>query len=123
MKSCRTRRDKLAAFFIVALLLGWAFIAVNCQVIVPRQGWSEEWGPIVPHETFPGDCSICHVPDRWDVLKEDFAFDHEKETGHPLTGAHGRAACLRCHNDRGPVAAYAARGCAGCHVDPRAATR
>ncbi|MFQ5653751.1 MAG: hypothetical protein ACE5GW_03350, partial [Planctomycetota bacterium] len=31
---------------------------------------------------------------------------------------HERAVCLRCHNDRGPVAAFAERGCGGCHADP-----
>jgi hypothetical protein len=73
---------------------------------------------MVPHTTFPGDCGLCHVPESWDVLKEGFQFDHEKETGVALLGAHARASCLRCHNDRGPVAAYAERGCGGCHVDP-----
>ena len=28
------------------------------------------------------------------------------------------AACLRCHNDRGAVERYVARGCSGCHSDP-----
>ena len=35
----------------------------------------------------------------------------------PLAGAHEQARCLRCHNDRGPVATFAARGCSGCHED------
>ncbi len=34
-----------------------------------------------------------------------------------LDGAHAHASCLRCHNDRGPVADFAARGCSGCHED------
>ena len=122
MKSFPSRRDTLAKIFIMALLPSWAVIGVNCEILVPRQGWSEKWGPMVPHQTFPGDCGICHVPERWDVLKEDFSFDHEQETGYPLTGAHARAVCLRCHNDRGPVEAYASRGCAGCHVDPHQST-
>lgn len=99
-----------------------ATILVNCRPDVPREGWDENWGPLVPHHTFPGDCGICHVPDRWDVLRDDFSFDHEKETGYPLEGAHAEAACLRCHNDRGPVTAYVARGCGGCHPDPHAAS-
>jgi hypothetical protein len=36
----------------------------------------------------------------------------------PLHGAHADAACLLCHNDRGPVQQFAARGCGGCHADP-----
>lgn len=108
--------------FSVGLLAAFAVVALNCEVVVPRHGWNKKWGPMVPHETFPGECSLCHVPERWDVLREDFSFDHAKETGHPLEGAHANAACLRCHNDRGPVAVYAARGCRGCHFDPHKAT-
>ena len=76
----------------------------------------------MPHNTFPADCGICHIPDRWDVLRDDFSFDHEKETGYRLEGAHAEAACLRCHNDRGPVTVYVARGCGGCHPDPHASS-
>jgi hypothetical protein len=32
------------------------------------------------------------------------------------------AACLGCHNDRGPVQVYVNRGCGGCHPDPHTAT-
>jgi hypothetical protein len=53
----------------------------------------------------------------WNTLVEGFEFDHEAETGVALDGAHDQAACLRCHNDRGPVDMFAARGCAGCHED------
>lgn len=73
---------------------------------------------MVPHHTFPGDCGICHIPERWDVLRDDFEFDHMAETGYALEGFHLEAACLRCHNDRGPVSVYVARGCGGCHADP-----
>jgi LSD1 subclass zinc finger protein len=83
-----------------------------------RDQWDKKWGPLVPHKTFPRKCDLCHIPERWDVLRPDFHFDHLKETGYPLEGAHATAACLRCHNDRGPVSAYVARGCSGCHVDP-----
>ncbi len=99
-------------------LFALAMTLVTCGLVVPRKGWSKRWGPLVPHKTFPGDCSLCHVPDRWDKLRDDFSFDHEKETGVALKGAHKKAACLRCHNDFGPVEAYVARGCAGCHQDP-----
>ena len=88
----------------------------------PRPQWSEEWGPMVPHHTFPADCSLCHYPDQWDVIRDDFEFDHAKETGFALEGAHAGASCLRCHNDRGPVEVYMERGCGGCHVDPHGST-
>lgn len=107
---------------ILLLAIAMVIVLVNCRPNSPRQGWSKRWGPIVPHESFPGDCGICHVPDRWDVLREDFAFDHDAQTGYPLEGAHAQAACLRCHNDRGPVQVYVMRGCGGCHPDPHTAT-
>ena len=84
----------------------------------PRQSWSEHLGPVIPHDRFPGDCSLCHVGANWHTMRAEFRFDHARETGVPLAGAHAAARCLRCHNDRGPVAQFAARGCAGCHEDP-----
>lgn len=82
-----------------------------------RQGWWSGLGPVVPHDTFPADCKLCHVGDGWNVLTHDFEFDHERETGVPLEGSHAHAQCLRCHNDRGPVATFAEQGCGGCHED------
>ncbi|MCF7816274.1 MAG: hypothetical protein K9M54_00190 [Kiritimatiellales bacterium] len=111
---------RMVPFLPSLLLAGLVVLMASCHFIVPPQGWSKKWGPMVPHKTFPGDCSLCHVPESWSVLKKDFSYDHEKETGYPLEGAHADAACLRCHNDRGPVEAYVARGCSGCHVDPHA---
>lgn len=120
--SSTSRRRRLAARVLsVAILLTASALVVNCDLIVPREGWNEQWGPLVPHGKFPGKCELCHVPEGWEVLRPDFAFDHAKETGTPLNGAHAIAACLRCHNDRGPVEAYVARGCGGCHVDPHKA--
>lgn len=112
-------RNAAAAAALLALAL--ALVAVRCESIVPRHSWSREWGPMVPHQTFPMDCAECHYPSSWDEIKADFAFDHGAATGHPLEGAHAEAACLRCHNDRGPVKSYLARGCGGCHVDPHKA--
>ena len=83
----------------------------------PVNGWKAARGPVVPHDKFPDDCRICHQGDGWHKIREDFRFDHEKETGTALHGAHKSAECLRCHNDRGPVVSFAARGCSGCHED------
>lgn len=85
---------------------------------VPVQSWWKSRGPVVPHEKFPADCSLCHDGKGWTAIRADFVFDHAKETGVALEGAHAQAECLRCHNDRGPVAMFAARGCSGCHEDP-----
>lgn len=82
----------------------------------PNEWWAER-GPVVPHATFPASCDLCHAGDDWTTLRDDFEFDHLARTGVELEGAHARAECLRCHNDRGPVTAFAARGCKGCHED------
>lgn len=96
-----------------------AFLAaVACANFVPMQGWDPQAGPVVPHDSFPADCSLCHTGSDWHTLREDFTFDHAKQAGVPLVGAHAQAPCLLCHNDRGPVQQFAARGCGGCHADP-----
>jgi hypothetical protein len=100
----------------VAILLALGVVA--CVNLVPRQGWDPAFGPVVPHDTFPADCSLCHAAGDWHTLRADFAFDHEVATGVALRGAHGDASCLLCHNDRGPVQQFAAQGCGGCHADP-----
>ena len=82
-----------------------------------RHSWQRQDGPVVPHDTFPADCSLCHEKGSWHELRDDFEFDHGKETGVVLFGAHQGAKCLRCHNDRGPVGVFSKRGCAGCHDD------
>ena len=111
-------RQKMFIYFVLSVT-GIMFV-INCRPEVPRENWSKRWGPLVSHRTFPGDCSICHVTERWDTLRKDFTFNHENKTGYALEGAHAEAACLRCHNDRGPIMAYVARGCGGCHPDPHA---
>jgi hypothetical protein len=102
----------IAGFVLLACTASW-----SPAVRTPRQGWLEVRGPVVPHDGFPADCSLCHEGDDWHTIRQDFLFDHELETGVPLVGAHATAECLRCHNDRGPVGAFARRGCAGCHED------
>lgn len=92
---------------------GW----VACQTFTPRQGWKPEYGPVVPHDTFPTDCALCHTGGNWKTIRADFTFDHGKETGVELHGAHRSVSCLLCHNDRGPVKLFASQGCTGCHVD------
>ena len=105
-----------------ALLLSFA---LSCALHSDRpsavQRWWSERGPVVPHDSFPADCSLCHTEEGWRSIRADFNFDHEKETGVKLEGAHVAAECLRCHNDRGPVSMFATRGCAGCHEDPHRA--
>jgi len=104
-----------------ALLSGLAlvFLVLACAVSGPRgiaqHRWWNGFGPVLPHDGFPADCGLCHVGEGWWELVPDFQFDHARETGLPLEGAHSSAQCLRCHNDRGPVEVFASQGCAGCH--------
>jgi len=113
-------RLKMLARPHVLLLVGIAVLAA-CVVPDSRSGARHRWwaglGAVIPHESFPAECELCHVGDEWNVLTDDFTFDHERETGVPLVGAHQNAHCLRCHNDRGPVADFTQQGCTGCHED------
>ena len=106
---------------LIAYLSALAIFVGACVAPGPVSGSEHRWwtglGPVLPHDTFPGNCKLCHVGESWNTLVDDFRFDHEVNTGVPLEGAHARAQCLRCHNDRGPVAVFDAQGCAGCHED------
>jgi hypothetical protein len=113
---------KKRKLWVILLIISLISLIVSCHFRNQRQGWNRKWGPVVSHKTFPGDCGICHVSDDWHTIKTNITFNHEKETGYALKGAHKEASCLRCHNDRGPVADYIARGCAGCHPDPHASS-
>jgi len=114
----KSNPERVARLAIAGGLLAVLAACSALSSIAPRQRWNQKWGPMVPHTTFPTTCDLCHVAERWDVIKDDFSFDHLEETGVPLLGAHDEAACIRCHNDRGPVKAYVQRGCGGCHADP-----
>lgn len=111
--SVRARVRGVALFFMV--LFGVLSCVAGLRNTTPVQKWWRARGPVVPHDTFPADCSLCHTGDGWRSIRCDFEFDHAAETGVPLEGAHAKAECLRCHNDRGPVEVFARRGCAGCH--------
>jgi hypothetical protein len=68
------------------------------------------------------DCKRCHTPDAWRKL----TFDHNRDSGWPLDGAHSKVSCGLCH-----VAAQAADGstftkykplgkaCADCHAESK----
>lgn len=101
-----------------ATLLGLILSVLACATFQPREGWNAAHGLVVPHDTFPAACDLCHQTGNWHTLKPEFAFDHTAQTGVALEGAHATAQCLRCHNDRGPVSEFSRQGCAGCHTDP-----
>jgi hypothetical protein len=101
----------------LALLLLAAACVIQQPGVASRHRWWSGLGPVLPHDSFPSDCKLCHQGEGWNDLTDDFAFDHLAETGVPLEGAHEAARCLRCHNDRGPVEVFAKQGCGGCHED------
>ncbi len=113
-------RIQLRKPLFAALAVTWC-IVVACATQSPGSGELNRWwaglGPVLPHDSFPADCSLCHVGQEWNTLVKDFKFDHERETGIKLEGAHNQAKCLRCHNDRGPVRDFYDKGCLGCHED------
>ena len=46
------------------------------------------------HKGGLGDkCDTCHTPNAWAL----WVFDHQKQTGFGLTGAHGKIKCADCH--------------------------
>ncbi len=109
------REHPIATAVGAVILLAVACSAPPDPDVAPRYRWWAGLGPVLPHDTFPADCKLCHVGDDWNTLVKDFEFDHEKETGVKLEGAHAQAHCLLCHNDRGPVAMFRQQGCGGCH--------
>ncbi len=118
------RKASLYRFLYVGFVLGIGGLSA-CFLTRPAasdtkvrpQEWRESRGPVIPHDKFPSDCTLCHAKGSWHEIRKDFVFDHAKETGTPLNGAHAQAQCLRCHNDRGDVSVFSKRGCAGCHED------
>ena len=56
-------------------------------------------------------CADCHTQASW----TDAKFDHEKETGFALVGAHRQAACQSCHRS-GRLEDDLPRECSGCHA-------
>ena len=114
-------RNPTRTLLILAICLALPLLVAACVSSPTGQKKLHQWwtgyGAVLPHDSFPADCKICHLGDGWNTLTDYFNFDHEKETGLLLEGAHAEAQCLRCHNDRGPVTVFAAKGCVGCHED------
>lgn len=59
---------------------------------------------------FGRDCADCHTTKAWG--RKDF--DHGKQTGFPLVGAHGTARCDSCHR-KPPGKEELPKDCAACH--------
>ena len=57
------------------------------------------------------DCARCHSPNGWRI----WDFDHGKETGFPLDGAHSKVACEGCHKQP-PGEVKLDTQCVSCHA-------
>lgn len=57
------------------------------------------------------DCARCHSPNGWRIWE----FDHGKQTGFALTGAHGKLACAGCHKQPANEVKLDS-SCAYCHA-------
>ena len=56
------------------------------------------------------DCAACHTTNGW----KSWDFDHARQTGFALSGAHAKAKCVDCH--RQPAGLVKLAGdCASCH--------
>lgn len=83
-----------------------------------------------PHRSQLGaDCQKCHAVENW---KPAAGFDHAK-SAYPLTGAHARVECAKCHSDPRFATLRDAKSavvpqwkplphgqCSSCHSDPHA---
>ncbi len=64
-----------------------------------------------------GECTTCHAADSSTFRIRPF--DHAKQAGYPLEGAHAEAACARCHVEEKGVRVYRglSTACTACHTD------
>jgi hypothetical protein len=56
-------------------------------------------------------CASCHDTSAW----AHWRFDHGRETGYALVGAHARLKCESCHVEKSPATMKLASDCASCH--------
>ena len=62
-------------FFAIAVL---SYVVVACVTqerrLTPRNGWWAGQGPVLPHDSFPANCKLCHEGDDWQTLVVGFQF-------------------------------------------------
>ena len=60
---------------------------------------------------FAEDCALCHNPVEW----AQWFFDHNKQTGFVLDGAHTSVACASCHRQSLSQQTRLGQRCGDCH--------
>jgi hypothetical protein len=58
------------------------------------------------------DCAQCHSANGWNIWE----FDHGKQSGFALTGAHRNLTCAQCHREPADQVKLAST-CVACHRD------
>ena len=48
-------------------------------IATEQHRWWAGLGPVLPHDSFPADCTLCHAGSSWNELVPAFEFDHELE--------------------------------------------
>jgi len=94
--------------------------AVPCEQCHLTQAFKEEKTTCVGcHEasdvhrgSLGKECGDCHSPNSWGIWQ----FDHGKQTGFGLTGAHEKLACAGCHRQPADVVKLS-KDCVACHQD------
>jgi len=61
--------------------------------------------------TLGSECQDCHNPNSWSV----WIFDHKKQTGYELQGAHSDLGCSDCHKRPRKGSVSQSRQCNACH--------
>ena len=56
-------------------------------------------------------CGRCHNPNGWPL----WVFDHDRETGFALDGAHAGIDCHGCHSERAARRGWLSKSCHACH--------
>jgi hypothetical protein len=107
-------------------------IAVAARALLATKDLNHTWLGLSPtcttcHEDkhkgrFGPNCLQCHTTSDWKGAKMDAEhFDHSK-TRYPLTGAHQKTPCQKCHTpgaDGQPrYAGIQFSTCSACHTDP-----
>ena len=41
------------------------------RAATPVQEWYEGFGPVIPHDTFPAGCTLCHEGEDWSTIRAD----------------------------------------------------
>lgn len=94
-------------------------LGVVLMALVPGRGNAQQTGAS-PHGALSSgvDCAACHSESSWKPAKTRMDFDHDRQTGFPLTGRHVEARCTSCHLGlRFAEPSLATGDCANCHVD------